>query len=97
MEKGWLSVPWRVGPPGVETPETGKGMYPHAPVHSEAAQDDNLQELYWVVANGIKDTGMPAFKYRHDEEELWMVASFIKRLSTITAKDYAAMRRLEGE
>jgi len=84
------------GAPGVETPEIGKGMYPPAPELAKAADDLSMEEVYWIMANGIKDTGMPAFRRGHDEEDLWMVASFVKRLNKISAKDYESLRQGGG-
>lgn len=76
------------GAPGIEATEIGKGLYPPAPELSEAAADLSMAEVYWIISNGIKDTGMPAFKASHKEEELWLIAAFVKRLAGMSAKDY---------
>ncbi len=61
----------------------GDHMYPDAPQlwekHEHGADtiigvtDDPLGETYWKVANGIRLTGMPAFKEMLSETELWQV------------------------
>ena len=79
------------GAPGVEATEIGKGLYPPAPELSEAAGDLSMEEVYWIIANGLKDTGMPAFKASHKEEDLWLIASFVKRLAGMSAKDYLSL------
>ena len=79
------------GAPGVEPSEIGKGLYPPAPELSGAADDLSMAEVYWIVSNGIKDAGMPAFKASRNEEELWLLASFVKRLVGMSAKDYLSL------
>ena len=76
------------GAPGVEPTEIGKGLYPRAPELSTATDDLSMAEVYWIIANGIKDTGMPAFKASQKEEDLWLIAAFVKRLAGMSAKDY---------
>src|SRR5581483_6400542 len=46
-----------------ETP-TAKGMFPKPPelFNGKGVTDDPPGETYWKVANGIRLTGMPAFK-----------------------------------
>ena len=51
-----------------------------------------MAEVYWIISNGIKDTGMPAFKASRKEEDLWLLASFVKRLNGMSAKDYQSLR-----
>ena len=42
-------------------------------------------------------SGMPAFGPTHDEEELWAMVAFVKRIPNIQAKEYEAMvREAEG-
>jgi mono/diheme cytochrome c family protein len=80
------------GAPGVEPGEIGKGLYPPAPDLSKEIGDLSMAEIYWIIANGIKDTGMPAFRANHKEEELWRLASFVKRLNGMSANDYRSLR-----
>jgi mono/diheme cytochrome c family protein len=79
------------GAPGVEATEIGKGLYPSPPELSKST-DESLAEDYWIIANGIKDTGMPAFKTSLKEEDLWLLASFVKRMAGMSAKDYQSLR-----
>jgi mono/diheme cytochrome c family protein len=80
------------GAPGFEAGAIGKGLYPSPPELSEAADDLSMAEVYWIISNGLKDTGMPAFKASHKEEDLWLIASFVKRLTGMSAKDYQSLR-----
>ena len=58
-----------------ETP-TAKGMFPHPPqlFHGVGVTDDPPGETYWKAANGIRLTGMPAYKQSLSDQELWQVS-----------------------
>lgn len=47
----------------------------------------NDAELYWVVKNGIKMTGMPAFGLTHSKDELWGIVTFLRRLPEMQAEE----------
>ncbi len=79
------------GAPGVEATKIGKGLYPSPPELSKAT-DETLAEDYWIISNGIKDTGMPAFKKSLKEEDLWLITSFVKAMAGMSAKDYQRLR-----
>jgi mono/diheme cytochrome c family protein len=68
------------GAPGAEPSGIAKGLYPPPPDLSKAARFMSMAEIYWVIAHGIGDSGMPAFQAGHKDEELWMIASYVKRL-----------------
>lgn len=46
-------------------------------------------EIYSVISNGIKTTGMPAFKGRMSDQDLWQIVLYVKRL--------AGSQSLEGQ
>jgi mono/diheme cytochrome c family protein len=37
-------------------------------------------EIYWVIANGIKTSGMPAFSAKIKSNERWQMALYVKHL-----------------
>jgi thiosulfate dehydrogenase len=54
-----------------------KGMFPYPPqlFHGEEmVTDDPVGTIYWKAANGIRLTGMPAFKSALDDTQLWQVS-----------------------
>jgi thiosulfate dehydrogenase len=55
---------------------TSKGMYPQPPqlFKGKGVTDDPSGETYWKVANGIRLTGMPAYKGSLSETEMWQVS-----------------------
>jgi hypothetical protein len=56
----------------------------------------NDAELYWVIKNGIKMTGMGAFGPTHSEDELLGMVVFVKRLPKLKPEEYAAMIKSVG-
>ncbi|MGJ3261882.1 MAG: c-type cytochrome [Salinarimonas sp.] len=48
-----------------------------------------IEQVYWLAANGVKMSGMPAFGPSHDAETLWGVAAFVKQLPALTPEEYA--------
>jgi mono/diheme cytochrome c family protein len=81
------------GAPGKEPSEAGKGLLPEPPDLSKIVQGWDRSHLFWIVKNGIKMTGMPAFGRTHDDSEIWDIVAFIEKLPTMTAEQYG---RMEG-
>jgi mono/diheme cytochrome c family protein len=77
--------------PGKEPTMVGKGLNPPPPKLSDAAQRWSRAELFWIVKNGIKMTGMPAFGPTHSDEELWLVVAFLQRLPNISPEEFKEM------
>jgi mono/diheme cytochrome c family protein len=46
--------------------------------------DDEPWETYWKVANGIRMTGMPGFKDRLSETQMWQVSVLVKNADKIS-------------
>jgi len=73
--------------PGMERTEISKGLYPAAP---ELARGDALSpaEQFWVIKHGIKFTAMPAWGPTHDEDIIWDIVAFVRRLPALHATQY---------
>ena len=76
--------------PGVPKGDIAHGLYPAPPDLKAAAQFYTPGELFWIVKNGLKMTGMPSWK-DHSDEELWSTVAFIRKLPTMTEEDYAKL------
>jgi len=78
------------GPGDIPASEIGQGLNPTPPMLGEAAGDPPA-ELFWVVKNGIKMTGMPGFAHiKVPDQEIWAIAAFLKKLPTVSPADYKA-------
>jgi len=72
----------------VEKSEVGLGLNPPAPDLAESAADLSPGEIFWILKNGIKMTGMPAFGPTHDDAKLWDITAFVGRLADMTPEQY---------
>jgi len=77
-------------PGGAQTP-LAKGLNPEPP--NLGSDEDHMSpaELFWVVKNGIRMTGMPAWGPSATEDELWDVVAFVRALPTMSATQYRAL------
>jgi hypothetical protein len=46
--------------------------------------DDPVSESYWKSANGIRLTGMPAFKTKLSDTQLWQVSQLVAHANEIS-------------
>jgi mono/diheme cytochrome c family protein len=77
--------------------EMGRSLYPRAP-DMRAAQTQELSdgELFSIIENGIRLTGMPAWGTGTPEGQRanWALVHFIRRLPTLTEDEIARMEQL---
>lgn len=68
------------GLPNQPQPPAAKGEYPKPPQlwRGHGVTDDEPGETYWKIANGIRLTGMPAYKPSVPEQQLWEVTMLLK-------------------
>jgi mono/diheme cytochrome c family protein len=73
--------------PGLERSELSQGLYPPAP---ELAQGDDLSpaEQFWVIKHGVKLTAMPAWGKTHNDQLIWDMVAFVRRLPELNAQQY---------
>ena len=73
------------GLPGGTPSAASKGMYPAPPQFFEQKVVGNEQvgQDYWIVANGIRLTGMPGYKPTLSDEQLWQVSQFVLNRGTL--------------
>jgi mono/diheme cytochrome c family protein len=64
-----------------------QGMYPPPPqlFHGIGVSDDPASESYWKVENGIRLTGMPGFKGRLTETQIWEVSVLLANSDKLPA------------
>lgn len=61
-------------------------MYPKPPqlFQGKGVTDDPVSESYWKTANGIRMTGMPAFKTKLTDTQLWQVSQLLAHANEIS-------------
>ena len=77
--------------------EMGKRMYPPAPdMRLPETQQMTDGELFFVIQNGIRMTGMPGWGggSQHDEQDSWKLVHFIRHLPLVTSEEEREMQSL---
>jgi mono/diheme cytochrome c family protein len=77
--------------------QMGRGLYPRAPdMRAGATQDLSDGELFWIIENGIRFTGMPAWSTgtKEGQEASWHLVHFIRRLPKLTRAEIEEMEAL---
>jgi Cytochrome C oxidase, cbb3-type, subunit III len=79
------------GAPGVTWQKFAEGLNPAPPDLAEAGKEHEPAQLFWVIKNGIKMTGMPSFGATGAEDkEIWSIVAFIKKLPNVSEADFKA-------
>ena len=72
----------------------GRGLYPKPP-NLQLAETQELSdgELFWVIENGVRFTGMPAFFSPGAQEDSWKLVDFIRHLPQLTPDERIEMEK----
>ncbi len=81
------------GAPGVAPQPFALGLTPAPASLVEAARQWPAAEAYWIIRNGVKMSGMPAWRYRLSDEEIWDIVAFMKVLPALSPADYQSWDR----
>lgn len=65
-------------------------MVPRPPDLVHSITDLKHADVFWLVKNGAKMTGMPSFGPALDDKQIWDIAAFAKALPTMSASQYAS-------
>jgi mono/diheme cytochrome c family protein len=73
----------------------GRNFYPKAAdLRREETQKLADGELFWIIENGVRFTGMPAFGGEHgSQQDSWKLVRFIRHLPQLTADERIEMER----
>ena len=77
--------------------EMGRNLYPKAPdMRQPRTQDLTDGELFAIIKNGIRLTGMPAWgdPSGADDAETWKLVHFIRPLPKMTPREIEEMKRM---
>jgi mono/diheme cytochrome c family protein len=78
------------GAPGVAPEPMAMSMEPLPGSLIDARRHWRPQELYLITRDGIKMSGMPAWRLRLGEEDLWSVVAFLDQLPALSPANYAS-------
>jgi len=85
------------GAPGVERNEFTAGLYPKPPKLLRSAEEWKPAELFWVIKNGIKMTGMPGFGITHSDDKIWTIVAFMEKLPSMSPEQYKTMDNISKQ
>ena len=76
----------------------GRGLYPKPPDMTERATQQLADgELYYIIHNGVRFTGMPAFgeeTSNGQDADSWKLVYFVRHLPMITAQELEEMKKM---
>jgi mono/diheme cytochrome c family protein len=75
----------------------GRNLYPKAPdMRKLATQSLSDGQIFWIIKNGVRLTGMPAWgaDTKEDDRVTWELVHFIRHLPRLTPEELAEMRGL---
>jgi mono/diheme cytochrome c family protein len=73
----------------------GRNLYPRAPdLRRAETQDLTDGELFYIIENGVRLTGMPAWGGPGTAEGSWHLVHFIRHLPRLTGEERARMEAL---
>ena len=75
-----------------DTP-VGRNLYPRVPdLTAPETQQRTDGELFFIISNGVRFTGMPGWGNEDTPESIWELVGFIRRLPRLDPKEVEAMR-----
>ena len=73
----------------------GRGLYPRAPdMRLPATQELTDGELFYIIENGVRLTGMPGWGGGGNPEASWHLVHFIRHLPSLTRAEIGEMEAL---
>ena len=68
------------------------GMEPAPPYLLDISQRFSRQQLFWIVKNGIKMTGMPSWQSELPDVEIWNVVAWLEASAKLPPQTYVQWR-----
>jgi mono/diheme cytochrome c family protein len=87
------------GAPGAEREKWAHHMLPLPPKFWEDGEFKDMSdgEIFSLVRDGIRMTGMPAFGPFHSEKDIWNMVAFIRRLDKLTDREKQLLQETAKE
>src|SRR5262249_3072205 len=76
------------GAPGKDPGDIGKGLNPEPPYLPDTVARWSSAQLFWIIKNGIRMTGMGSYGTVHNDDEIWSLVAFVQRLPNMTPEQY---------
>ncbi|HEY5411904.1 MAG TPA: cytochrome c [Caulobacteraceae bacterium] len=80
------------GGPGVPRHAWVQGMNPSPPFLMDATRRWSRGQLFWVVKNGVKMTGMPAWGATESDGRIWDIVAFLEAMPDMKPRDFQRLQ-----
>ncbi len=79
--------------PGKRESDFSVGLYPTPPDltasgSTDRGREDEARRQFWIIKHGIKASGMPAWGKTHDDDRIWAMVAFLRRLPELSPEQY---------
>ena len=81
------------GAPGTPINPLFQNMLPAAPKLAQKVPEWEPGELFWIVQNGLKYTGMPFWSGSDRPDEIWSVVAFLQALPGMGEQEYVMLAK----
>lgn len=81
--------------PAVEETELSNGLFP-SPPNLSRRRNANPAAAFWVIKHGIKMTGMPAWGKSMEDEYVWGMVAFLRKLPDMSPDQYDELVSASG-
>ncbi|MDX3924797.1 MAG: c-type cytochrome [Shinella sp.] len=85
------------GSPAVERSPATLAMLPRPPDLSQVVGSWSDEELFVIIEDGVRYTGMPAWPAAGRSDEVWAMVAFMRRLPDMSAADYRRLSTAGAE
>ncbi len=85
------------GAPGFGQNPVALSARPEPPMLVDISKKLSDGELYYVVKNGVRYTGMPAWPVQNRPDEVWAMVAFIKRMPSMDRSTYLRLATGNGD
>lgn len=77
--------------------EFGDKLSPRAPNLLRRGDRDPDGNIYWIIANGIRMTGMPSWKEHLSSDEIWSIVHLLKNVKNVSPAVMTAWQQAATE
>jgi cytochrome c553 len=81
------------GAPGLGQSPLALSLRPEPPLITQVAERYSKEELFFIVQNGVRYTGMPAWPVEGRPDEVWAMVAFLEAMPRMTPAAYVALVR----
>ncbi len=74
--------------PGETDTELRQGLYPRPPSLVAQRAQRSPEQTFWIIKHGLKMTAMPAWGVTHDDQIIWAMVAFLRKLPSLSAENY---------